>query len=434
MKYNQKIILQLVVYCVVLALTASAEATETISGVVRDSSGTPISDAFVTVNNNTVQVGTDGAYSFNITVPSAINIWADAFGYARRIFPILNVVGSTTCDLTLFPADESCGYNWNFEIPGATNTGADGWEINSFFTGTYNRVTTENHSPGGTASMNMHPNAPDSYSVIATSIDRWLAIDSDASYWVWYYAKGNNHGLGFMRLYWYGADKTSIYRIDDSPHYTQGNEWARYIVVNNLKLPPQSAYLQIRIYQSDAASNVYLDDIKWDYFCPTVSANSIRSVKNAGDGASVSLTGKTVTAVGGNLETGVIYIEESGRCAGIRVEGVTTTVIAGNTVSVYGKAGTTAGGERKIDATTVDPTTGTALGTLGANNKALKDRMMHGLYVRAWGAVTPDTSSSYFINDGGGPIKVIGPPPGTNYTSLNAIVSYNNGVQLIAVP
>jgi len=165
-----------------------------------------------------------------------------------------------------------------------------------------------------------------------------------------------------------------------------------------------------------------------------VSGNSIGKARNGGDGASVSLSGKKVTAVGGNLPPGVIYIEEPDRASGIRVEGAPGGIAVGDTVSVSGTLGTTAGGERKIDATSITNVAGAPLGTVGANNKTIKDFMMVGMYVRAWGAVTPGASGTFTLDDGSGPIKCIGAVPAGPYANINAVVSYDNGFVLIVVP
>lgn len=421
------------------AVSASFAATGVVKGVVRDMGGNPIPDAFVTVNTTTVQVGNDGVYSFNVTIPGTVTMWADGLGYARRVFSPLSLSESdslTNRDLVLLSAEEPLGYNWDFEVPGATNTGADGWEILQYPNGIYSWSPAENHTPGGKASVFIRPSGSGTWGAIAQTSDHWPAASSNNTYSAWYYIKGNGIGTTMMYIEFYDATKTSMVLRLRGTQTAVTNDWQRVTCATNVGVHHATAYARIQLYQSSTSSNSYIDDVKWDVFEKSISGNSISGAKNGGDSATITLTDKSVSAVGGALPEGVIYIEEDPeRSSGIRVEGVTTAVERGSTVAVTGVMGTTDGGERKITATTVTPTEGSPVGTLGAAGKDLKDNLMIvGLYVRAWGRVTPDSGSSYFIDDSSGPIKVIGTPPAGDYAVINAVVSYDNGVQLIAVP
>ena len=112
------------------------------------------------------------------------------------------------------------------------------------------------------------------------------------------------------------------------------------------------------------------------------------------------------------------YVEEPTRSCGIRIEGA-ITADQGDLVCLTGTMQTTSGGERYI---LVDEMacSGTSSATpLGVNNRSLKEDIMTGLYVKAWGVVKTGsiTGNSFVITDGSDDsgVKVITfDPPGVS--------------------
>lgn len=150
--------------------------------------------------------------------------------------------------------------------------------------------------------------------------------------------------------------------------------------------------------------------IYWDNFIVR-NANVVTPVVGIVDAK--SLPDDTVVSIGGKAlylkKAAFGYIEETDRSSGIRIEG-TISANEGDLVNVVGTLKTKAGGERCIEVSSVVASGTASVGTVGANNKALREAIMDGLYVTAWGSVKAGsvTANSFVISDGSDDgIKVI---------------------------
>ncbi|MBI2842440.1 MAG: hypothetical protein HYX78_03490 [Armatimonadetes bacterium] len=204
--------------------------------------------------------------------------------------------------------------------------------------------------------------------------------------------------------------------------------------------------LQLKLYPAASGNGQWAFD---NFILSTAEVSKIADVKNKADGTPVAISGKKVTAFGGNLGLGIAYIEEPDRASGIRIEGIVGDLIPGETITVIGTIADiySMGGmfvEKKIEAATVSGSiAGSLLGALGANSKALSGGsfwggLMTGLYVRAFGNVTLEWQGwdwAYFFRDGGPRLAIIGATT-TGFQTFNAIVSVDSyqGVTLIMVP
>jgi hypothetical protein len=139
----------------------------------------------------------------------------------------------------------------------------------------------------------------------------------------------------------------------------------------------------------------------------------------------------------------VFYVEELDRFAGIRVHS-TTPVSVGQSVTVSGKVETTLQGERYINATTVIAGSGTVLGALGANTRAILDYEMEGLLIATAGTVKGLGPDYFTISDGyleyGFPVEIrvkAGGPSGVglgDFVVVRGIASYDFGRVILKVP
>jgi hypothetical protein len=137
-------------------------------------------------------------------------------------------------------------------------------------------------------------------------------------------------------------------------------------------------------------------------------ADSVRAAKMLGDGVSVGIASRAVTAV---LDD-AIYVQDAGNPAGIRVQSdvIPTGLAAGKLVDVAGLLSTTSSGERVIQAALRDTLATSTIGPVGMNNSWLGGRDWNydsgtgagqqgidgavdvnnvGLLVRTWGRVKP---------------------------------------------
>ena len=167
---------------------------------------------------------------------------------------------------------------------------------------------------------------------------------------------------------------------------------------------------------------------------PAVQAMTVPNAAEAkafADGALLEITGMTATTDKDAVGTDVIYIEDSERMAGIKVNmtSIGTAVSEGNTVTVTGTMATDGNQERYIQANSVTAGAGTPLDPLGVVNKSTGgDDFQYdagppvkgqrgvsgsygtnniGLLVRTTGEVTAAGTGYVMISDGSPvPIKV----------------------------
>lgn len=142
--------------------------------------------------------------------------------------------------------------------------------------------------------------------------------------------------------------------------------------------------------------------IFWDNFIVrnanvVTAVATIKEAKSLQDGEVISIDGKALYM----KKTGFGYIEETDRTNGIRIEG-TITANQDDLVNVVGTLKTKAGGERYIEVSSVTPGGTESVRTVGTTNKALRDTILDGLYVTAWGSVKAGsiTANSFVISDG----------------------------------
>jgi hypothetical protein len=187
-------------------------------------------------------------------------------------------------------------------------------------------------------------------------------------------------------------------------------------------------------YRVTSTANGYANGVSPNStFLTTVNSGTIGDVKSLGDGASVGLVGRIVTA-GTSEMVGCFYIEEINRSSAIRVN-TTETVSVGDAVSVAGILSTT-GAEIMIDATGVSVTSSgnTPARALGCANAVLGN--VRSLLVRSWGTVTSG-EGCFFICDGSSqPVKVLTanlssvPSPG-EYAVVTGIASVEGSSSVI---
>lgn len=124
---------------------------------------------------------------------------------------------------------------------------------------------------------------------------------------------------------------------------------------------------------------------------------SIAAAKQLPNGTEVTLRNKLLYFKG----SGFGYIEEPNRSCGIRIEGKIDCT-EGDLVLLVGVMQTTNAGERYISVQAMAKCGDLQLRPVGANNRALRNRQMDGLYVRTWSRVVPGsvTDSSFRITDG----------------------------------
>lgn len=143
--------------------------------------------------------------------------------------------------------------------------------------------------------------------------------------------------------------------------------------------------------------------------CVLASDGSIAAVKGMGDGALVELAGKQLHL----KQTGLGYIQELDRTAGIRLQGNVTGYL-GDKVLLVGTLVKVAGEEPYVQVTTMAPNGGANVWPLGANNAAVRSRLLDGLPVMVWGIVRSVGATSYVISDGADPVGITintqGPP------------------------
>lgn len=105
----------------------------------------------------------------------------------------------------------------------------------------------------------------------------------------------------------------------------------------------------------------------------TQTVSSPAAAKAIPDGVPVQLGGVIATTNKGAVGANIIYVEDTARTSGIKVDmtGVATPVSEGNAVSVTGAMSTDANGERFIAATQVSASTASPIGPLGVTNKSV---------------------------------------------------------------
>jgi len=138
------------------------------------------------------------------------------------------------------------------------------------------------------------------------------------------------------------------------------------------------------------------------------TSGSIAACRLLDDGATVEIGNKALY-----LKQGTVgCIEEPTRASAIRIEG-TISPNEGDLICLAGTMQTTPGGERYIQITDITTCGAGTVGPLGATNRALRLRLMDGLYVGAWGEVRSVSVPGhyYYISDGSDDtgIKIITP-------------------------
>ena len=126
-------------------------------------------------------------------------------------------------------------------------------------------------------------------------------------------------------------------------------------------------------------------------------SSSIVDAKKLGDGRDVALANKPLYFKG----DGFGYIEEDDRAAGIRVQGAITADENG-LATLTGVMRTTPGGEWYIELMAISSVPSKNTAPFGANQRAVKARLMDGLKVTIWGKVKIKsvTAHSFVISDG----------------------------------
>lgn len=141
----------------------------------------------------------------------------------------------------------------------------------------------------------------------------------------------------------------------------------------------------------------------------------IAGAKAKSDGADVALASAQVTAIaGGGVPADTAYIEQPNRIAGLRVHvpGLGSDIGPGDLVVIQGQMGTTADGERFIEATKFTRILGAAsarpVDPIGMNNRDAASDKARGMLVKTWGVVGTVNPDSFVISDGSpAPIKVL---------------------------
>lgn len=102
----------------------------------------------------------------------------------------------------------------------------------------------------------------------------------------------------------------------------------------------------------------------------TQTASSPADAKSFEDGAVVQMGGVIATTNKNALGASVLYVENTDRTSGIRIDtnGIATAVTEGNTVNVTGVMATNSNGERYIGATSINAGSGTPVKPLGLTN------------------------------------------------------------------
>jgi hypothetical protein len=147
------------------------------------------------------------------------------------------------------------------------------------------------------------------------------------------------------------------------------------------------------------------------------------------------------------VPTGIFYIEEPDRSAGIRVAWTGATPNLGQPQAVTGTKATTPGGERYIIAgNVIGREVFTPIRPLGTNTKTLAAPIMEGLLIKTAGTVRTVGANSYTIADGyylgGAEVQTTvqtgtGGPPGVTVGQFVVVkgVASTQGVRVIlAVP
>lgn len=169
------------------------------------------------------------------------------------------------------------------------------------------------------------------------------------------------------------------------------------------------------IWQADTLSVGKATDV----YLISDDAASISAAKALDDDAKVGLVSRlaTVTA-GGGLPDGMVYIEDSNRTSGIRIQGTLPTGLGkigtGDLVDVHGLMKTTAQGERYIEADILqrhsldNGASGNPLEAIGMNNRDAGKTNALGMFVKVWGVVGASGTDYFMISDGSAvPIKVM---------------------------
>lgn len=426
---------------------AAAEYSSAVYGVVRDSGSNAINNALVHLSapSTSVFTSTNGFYSFIGNAGKTI-VTADAVGYRNE-----DKVATQTTDgnaarldftLPVKPGEVNLVPNGNFEEADTTNPDLPkGWTlVEALGTGaTYKRDTLHNTTPGGTACGRWDTRGvtwpTNSWAWAGISGSKFpVKSDGTAAYNLWMNRSGDGQ-MNYVNdhsITWYAADGTTtisrwwIRWYDWGRTYPAWNWWTpnmEYPVEANTEarishyriMPPAGAAfmaveeiggMSYRPGAFFAVDDVTVEEVE----LMAVGGNSLSTVKTLPVDTVVTLRGKRLTAWGVGGESGVAYIEEPDRSAGMRVDiSKWEGAGPGDTVNITGYIAVTAQGEKYIYADQMGLVDyRRPLDVLGMSNKTAAEAMSQGLYVKLWGKVLTSDETSFTISDGSpNQIKVV---------------------------
>lgn len=157
-------------------------------------------------------------------------------------------------------------------------------------------------------------------------------------------------------------------------------------------------YITKAPYSTFALREFFLYGTEPSFVCSPAD-NRIGSAKQLGDGESVALMNKIVTASYGTVPEGSFYAEDVNRASGIRVIGAVVPE-AGHVARITG-ALSTVDGERVIQAdNVVDGGAASKLAPLGMTNRSARLDLAQGLLLNVWGTVLAQTDDGFTMTDG----------------------------------
>ena len=426
----------------------------TVTGKVRDTGGNPVSGAIVGIKKSGkatadamayAETDVNGNYSIGATSGTHyLAAWKE--GWTPSADTVINVTGDVGgVDLVLSsPAGANVAQGKPYKE--STNWGEDIWDpahgVDGDWTGYESRYATVGEG------------------------DQYYIIDLDPTSHL-------DVALSGITINWENR-RCASYRIDAMPasagvdpldpaNWTPANYSTVYSVTDTptcgYHLPglwPDNYVDPIRLTASARAIRVFmtkgLPQGMGTYVFFEVRAHSaaltvekIGELKSLPLGTPVTLTGKMVTAApaAGGVPSGVFYMEETDRSAGIRVSSV-TAVAVGNSVVVSGALAETAGGELYIEASTVTPSDGTTPPPLAANTKTIADSLMNALLIKTAGTVRAVGADYFTIADGyydaGAEVQtkvLTGGAPGVSvgeFVVVKGVASYDSGRVILKVP
>jgi len=405
-------------------------------------------------SNKVTITDTTGFFSIS-TNPGTQELYADAIGYEANIHnvtvpastPYMYDVQLTAAEETGVPNGDFESYDdpWNPFLASCWELYIDDGGVNpGMYEGTRDISEGANTTPGGTAggyitTGNCNPEEPYWYpGWLKPTAGNLLPVDPSRVYNFYFKAKQKEGwALGFWNLIWRDAEGVEVGRVSSGWFLPDHMQWRTYYYgefdgvykpMIRMQPPAGAAFAEIQLgidgwpYDNLVMVAFNWDDIVFDsILAPFTSVDKVSDVKSLEDGTRIALAGKQLTALPGNgVPSGVAYIEETDRYAGIRLDiaDVTFTANVGDAITFQGVVATTSEGEKYIDVTGVSAVDSelTPIKPLAMNTRFANTSLASALYVKIFGKVTELGTNYFILDDGSGtPVKVYAPTlPGLN--------------------